>query len=172
VFLGWGRRPEFDATSREEGDEHQETSGASTRTPVVMLAPALLLTAAALVIGLLPSVPRHVMTGAIEFSDHEGYATSVLGTLGFPLREGAGAVGATLSSVLLGVAGAAGAVVVALLALFRDRLPSAPLATLRGALSPVVGRLRDLHSGHVSDYVAWLTVGVAAFGGVLAAALR
>jgi multicomponent Na+:H+ antiporter subunit D len=172
VFLGWGRRPEFDATSREEGDEDRETSGASKRTPLVMLAPALLLTAAALVLGLLPSAPRHVMSGAIEFSDHQGYATSVLGTPSSPLHQGAGAVGATLSSVLLGVAGAAAAIVVALLALFRDRLPSAPITTLRGALSPVVESLRDLHSGHVSDYVAWLTVGVAAFGGVLAAALR
>ena len=137
-----------------------------------MLAPALVLIAAAFVMGLLPSVASHVMTGAIEFSNHQGYATSVLGTPSSPLREAAGAVGATLSSVLLGLAGAAGAVAVALLALFRDRLPSAPITSLRGALSPVVGRMRDLHSGHVSDYVAWLTVGVAAFGGVLAAALR
>jgi multicomponent Na+:H+ antiporter subunit D len=72
--------------------------------------------------------------------------------------------------VLLGAAGAAGAIAVALLALWRDRLPRV-VELLRPALSPV-GRLRDLHSGHVSDYVAWLTVGVAAFGGVLAAALR
>jgi hypothetical protein len=35
-----------------------------------------------------------------------------------------------------------------------------------------VGALRELHSGHVGDYVAWLTVGVASFGGLCAWLLR
>ncbi|HEX3325981.1 MAG TPA: proton-conducting transporter membrane subunit [Actinomycetota bacterium] len=171
VFLGWGRRPKFDETSREEGDEDRETTGASTHTPVVMLAPGKLLVAAAFVMGVLPSAPRHAMSGAVQFADHHGYAAAVLGTAPVSPPGPSGSAGATLSSVLLGVAGATGAIAVALLALFRDRLPRAPVGLLRPALSPL-GRLRDLHSGHVSDYVAWLTVGVAAFGGVLAAALR
>ncbi|MDP9235579.1 MAG: NADH-quinone oxidoreductase subunit D, partial [Actinomycetota bacterium] len=172
VFLGWGRRPEFDETSREEGDEDRETTGASTHTPVVMLAPGILLVAAAFVMGVLPSAPRHVMSGAVQFTDHHDYAAAVLGTAPVSPSPGpSGSAGATLSSVLLGVAGTTGAIAVALLALWRDRLPRAPVELLRPALSPL-GRLRDLHSGHVSDYVAWLTVGVAAFGGVLAAALR
>ena len=33
----------------------------------------------------------------------------------------------------------------------------------------VLGPLRALHSGHIGDYIAWLTVGVATFGGILAA---
>jgi hypothetical protein len=39
------------------------------------------------------------------------------------------------------------------------------------ALEGGLFRLRRLHSGQVGDYVAWLTVGVAAFGGALALAL-
>ena len=32
--------------------------------------------------------------------------------------------------------------------------------------------LRAAHSGHIGDYIAWLTVGVATFGGILAAVIR
>ncbi|GEM_PF-5315542 len=32
-----------------------------------------------------------------------------------------------------------------------------------------IQRLRRLHSGHVGDYVAWLTVGMAIIGAVLTA---
>jgi hypothetical protein len=35
-----------------------------------------------------------------------------------------------------------------------------------------VDGLRALHSGHVGDYVAWLTFGVAALGGAFAFVLR
>jgi multicomponent Na+:H+ antiporter subunit D len=173
VFLGWGQRPEFDPTSAEEGDEHRETTEASTHTPVVMLAPGMLLIAVALTVGVVPSVASRTLTGAMGFQDHQGYEAAVLGVPSASTAPPApGDVGATSTSVLLGVAGALSAVVVAGLALFKDRLPGAGVARARSALSPVVGIFRALHSGHVSDYVAWLTVGVAAFGGVLATALR
>jgi multicomponent Na+:H+ antiporter subunit D len=173
VFLGWGQPPEFDTTSREEGDEHRETTGSSTTTPVVMLAPGMVLVAAALVLGLLPSVSDHVLRGAAAFVDHQHYQASVLGiaTLG-PTVASVGSAGPTLSSVLLGVAGAGAAVLIALLALFKERLPRASTDGTRAALAPSVAVLRGLHSGHVSDYVAWLTVGVSTFGGFLALTLR
>jgi multicomponent Na+:H+ antiporter subunit D len=34
----------------------------------------------------------------------------------------------------------------------------------------MIAPLRDLHSGHIGDYVAWLVFGVAALGGGLALA--
>ena len=37
---------------------------------------------------------------------------------------------------------------------------------------PPILRLRLLHSGHVGDYVAWFTVGLAAVGGAFALASR
>ncbi|MEA2508921.1 MAG: multicomponent Na+:H+ antiporter subunit [Actinomycetota bacterium] len=173
VFLGWGKAPEFDPTSLEEGDEDRETEGAASHTPVVMLAPGIALVAAALVIGLVPSVAGRVMSGAVTFVDHRRYVAAVLGIgSAAPAASASGAVGATLSSLLLGLVAAVGAVAVALVTLFKDRLPGKIPAAAARAFSPVSATFRALHSGHVSDYVAWLTVGVAAFGGFLAVALR
>ncbi|MEA2506284.1 MAG: multicomponent Na+:H+ antiporter subunit [Actinomycetota bacterium] len=172
VFRGWGEPPEFDPTSLEEGHEDRETGGASTRTRLVMLAPAIALLAAALVLGILPSVPQRAVRGAVAFEDHRGYEAAVLG---LPAASRAGSpapLGSSFSSVLLGILGALLAVTIALIALFKHLLPEAPVEWVRSRLSPVGERMRTLHSGHVSDYIAWLTAGVAALGGLLAAALR
>jgi multicomponent Na+:H+ antiporter subunit D len=53
----------------------------------------------------------------------------------------------------------------------RRRLPRA-LAAGVGAVRAALAPLRSLHSGHIGDYIAWLTVGVAVFGGILAAVTR
>jgi multicomponent Na+:H+ antiporter subunit D len=172
VFLGWGRRPEFDPTSLEEGDEDQETEQTS-RTPVVMIAPAVVLIAGALVIGVLPGLAGHVLSGAVTFEQHHLYERKVLGVSSPIARPPSvqGPVGATLSSSVIGLVGAVCAIAIALFALFKDRLRSKLL--LGGSLGArAVGGLRTLHSGQVGDYVAWLMLGVAAFGGVLAASLR
>jgi multicomponent Na+:H+ antiporter subunit D len=173
VFFGWGEAPEFDRTSWEEGDEDRETEEESSHTPIVMLAPGVVLIAAALVLGLVPSVATRAMTGAVAFSDHQRYVAGVLGIGSAAQASTVPAhVGATLSSVLLGLAGALGAVAIAVVTLLKDRLPETISAWTTSAFSPAVEKLRALHSGHVSDYVAWLTVGVAAFGGLLAVSLR
>ena len=52
----------------------------------------------------------------------------------------------------------------AALALFRVRV----WRSVTGFLAPPLRGLRILHSGHVCDYVAWLTFGVAALGGLFA----
>jgi multicomponent Na+:H+ antiporter subunit D len=71
---------------------------------------------------------------------------------------------------LLAAASVCAALVIAALALFYPRLPrSLSKATLRRLERPLV-ILDRLHSGHVGDYVAWLSVGVAAFGGAFALA--
>ena len=41
----------------------------------------------------------------------------------------------------------------------------------RGVRAVLTG-VRELHSGHPGDYVAWLTFGAAAFGGTFAVVLR
>jgi len=55
------------------------------------------------------------------------------------------------------------AVLVACTALYADRLPGVLTAAARPVGRALTG-LRQLHSGHVGDYVAWLVVGVAALG--------
>jgi hypothetical protein len=67
------------------------------------------------------------------------------------------------SGVVIGLAEAAGAVALAAIALARERVPAA----VRDALHPgraAVDALRALHTGQVGDFVAWFTLGVAAFG--------
>jgi hypothetical protein len=76
------------------------------------------------------------------------------------------------SSVLYGIGGAAIALVLALVGLYRRRLPELVLAPLRSGLSPPLAALRAAHSGVVGDYVAWITVGTAVIGGVWALLLR
>jgi multicomponent Na+:H+ antiporter subunit D len=72
------------------------------------------------------------------------------------------------SSHLLGFIGTAAAVAVAAVALFRWRLPPAARRHPWRVVGPAARALRAVHSGHTGDYVAWLTLGVAAVGGALA----
>ena len=58
------------------------------------------------------------------------------------------------------------------MSLFRRRFSVAVRVAGHRALGEPVGHLRALHSGHVGDYVAWLTAGVVILGGALALAIR
>ena len=63
-----------------------------------------------------------------------------------------------------------GAAALAAFALWRRRLPAA-LRSPGRLLVPSLDALRGLHTGHVGDYVAWLTFGAAVPGGLLALGL-
>ena len=69
--------------------------------------------------------------------------------------------------MLLGCLSVAGALATAALSLFghgiAERLPSA----LVGRATAAVDALRAAHSGHVGDYVAWWTFGMAVVGGLV-----
>ena len=72
-----------------------------------------------------------------------------------------------------GLASAAAAAALAALALFRRRLPSGVRRVGRAVdLRLAFVALRRLHSGHVGDYIAFLTLGLAAVGGLFSVALR
>ena len=75
------------------------------------------------------------------------------------------------NSVWLGLAAAGGAVALAAVALRRRRPPARVRARVRPAMAPVTV-LRTLHTGHVGDYVMWLTIGLAAFGGLVIVAVH
>jgi hypothetical protein len=51
-------------------------------------------------------------------------------------------------------------------------LPALLRSTAGRVLEPPLHVLKGLHSGLVGDYVAWLTFGAAALGGLLAALIR
>jgi multicomponent Na+:H+ antiporter subunit D len=101
---------------------------------------------------------------ATHFVDRPAYADAVLKghaefvqTPPHPLKA---------ADFLYGSAAVLGAVAVAAVALFGPRFASAPA----WVHAPVAG-LRGLHSGHLGDYVAWLTVALAVFGGLCALTL-
>ncbi len=173
VFLGWGERRE-DPSSADEGDQKEsETTERHEITPVVLFAPALALLAVGFLLGLVPHLGHATEAAAAWFQDRPDYTALVLHGLRrathLPALEPAGP---TVSAVVSGLVSAVGAVVLALVALFRQRLPAALREGLGRMSAPALGFLRAVQSGHVGDYVAWLTVGVAILGAASVAALR
>ena len=81
----------------------------------------------------------------------------------------AGPTGVTAAGVLAGLGSAAGAVILAGLALYWRRLP-----LLRGYQpnAAIAAAARRFQSGVVNDYVTWAVLGLACLGGVLALVIR
>src|SRR6185437_15540361 len=151
--------PPDDAESEQAREEAPETEGARARVPLTMAGPAVALVAAGAVIGLVPGVVHAVEHAAAEFRDTAAYRAAVLhGHVAFPETEPSPL---TAADFLYGAAGVLGALLVGWLGLFGYRLGSFP-----GQATQPLGTLRALHSGHIGDYVTWLTVGLAAIGGV------
>ena len=118
-------------------------------------------------IGGLTTLGTHAQQAAERFENAKSYAAQVL--------DARPAEAATLppqvttgASVLWSLVSTGGAVAVALFGLYRRRLPNAARATVWRVLERPVDGLRTLHSGHVGDYVAWLTFGTAVLGGLFA----
>ncbi len=101
----------------------------------------------------------------MQFQDREGYLAAVLdGAAGIreaPYEE------PHAPSIARGLAAPAGAIIVAAAAMFRRKLRRTIPLPGAGTLERVVRPLRDLHSGLIGDYAAWLTAGVAAYGVLL-----
>jgi multicomponent Na+:H+ antiporter subunit D len=174
VFYGLGDPPsESMEMARESSEETSETGAAKQRTPLSMIVPPAVLVIAAAVLGFLPRLGVAVEAAAVRFQDQTGYTARVLS--GAPVTHPAApfpaeTAGITAADVLTGVGSAAGAVVLAYLALYWRRLP-----LLRRGFEPgtgLVAPIRRFQSGVVNDYVTWLVVGVACVGGALAFAIR
>ncbi|GAA4226580.1 hypothetical protein GCM10022254_12030 [Actinomadura meridiana] len=153
------RSERADRTGAEPGTGHEdpETRVTLRTLPWTMLAPGIGLLAAGLLAGLMPGGP--VARAAATFADRDHYAALVLGGhLAHPRPTPAdpwtlpGLAGAALTVLL--------AVAVAFLAVHR-RPVRPPLSGLVPVARAAAGRLHALHSGHIGDYAAWLTVGVA-----------
>ncbi|MGW2310116.1 complex I subunit 5 family protein [Actinomadura luteofluorescens] len=145
------------------GHEGPETPGILASIPWVMVAPAVALLAAGLAAGLLPGGP--VADAAAMFTDRGAYAALVLdGRLTHPHAAPAepwtpaGLAGAAATVALALAVAAAG---VRRAARTRPAAPAPARAALARAAGAATRRLHALHSGHVGDYAAWLTAGVA-----------
>ena len=170
IFLGWGPKPRHPSRRTATwGEEDRETTSAFGRTPAVLIAPAVLLLAAGVAIGVWPHAAEDTQVAAARFQDRKAYTAAVLDH-----RDTAQSTRTTPPSwagVWYGLAGAGGAAGLAAVTLFRRRVSARVRRALRPALTPVLA-LREVHTGHIGDYAMWFTVGLAAFGGLLVLAIR
>jgi multicomponent Na+:H+ antiporter subunit D len=165
VFLGLGPPGVADESSDEGRGESgsEEDEIAHDATPASMWLPASLLLAGGLAWGLVPGLGHAAVAAAARFTDTAGYAAAVLRDVQHappaPPTDGP-----TLAAYVYGAGAALLAVAMAAVGVAR--------LTLLDRLRPPLARIRALHSGHVGDYVAWLTAGVAVIGGVFGVTLR
>jgi multicomponent Na+:H+ antiporter subunit D len=180
VFYGLGDPPGEDPEmAAEASEETGETTAGRQRTPLTMIVPAALLVAAAAGLVFAPHLGPTVESWAQRFQDQAGYNATVLS--GARVTHPAGiypaeSAGVTVADVVTGAGSAAGALVLAFLALYRRRLP-----VLRRGFGPAAGartpvqRLQwfwRFQSGMINDYVTWIVIGIACLGGALAFAIR
>jgi multicomponent Na+:H+ antiporter subunit D len=173
VFLGWGPSEGPDPAQARAAEERvDETRGEREHTPPLMIAvPAVLLVLAALG-GLVPGAVPWVERAAARFTDHAAYARWVLHGASGIAWPAVSSSHVPLHDVLTALAGLAGALGAAALGLFGRPLREALPAGVRVPARHVVRTLRDLHSGHIGDYITWWSVGASVLGGVCLVALR
>ena len=174
VFYGLGDAPSEDAAmAKMAAEETSETDSDRQRTPLTMIVPPALLVACAAALGLIAQLGPAVQAAAIRFEDQAGYNATVLAGahIAHPVAIAAAEpTGITASDVLTGTCSAAGALILAFLALYWRRVP-----VLRRGYEPGVGLaapVQRFQSGVVNDYVTWIVFGLAGIGGVLALIIR
>jgi multicomponent Na+:H+ antiporter subunit D len=174
VFYGLGDPPPEDAEmARMAAEETSETDSDKQRTPLTMVVPPAVLVACAAAISLIAPLGPVVQAAATRFEDQAGYNATVLAgaRIAHPVAIAAAeSTGITATDVLTGTGSAAGALILALLALYWRRLP-----VLRRGYEPGAGMalpIQRFQSGVVNDYVTWIVLGLACVGGVLAFVIR
>lgn len=161
VFVGIGEPPRLDPSTREAREEPEPPEG---RDPILTAA-TLLLTLAAVGLGAAPGLLDATLTAAAATLDTEAVHAAVLfGAQVTPAELGAPSPSALAWAV--GILSACAAAVVAWIALLGAAGSHAP-----GPARSAMRAMRDLHSGHVGDYVLWLAAGFVALGGALLAGL-
>src|SRR5689334_1418507 len=172
VFAGLGAdRPPEDGTSRETEHEGLETVTEHDHTPITMLAPALVLVLVGLLIGLVPGFVHAVEHAAGRFVDRGAYATAVLGG-GHPHLPSVPLSSLHASDFVYASLSVLVALFLAWMALRGRGAGESSPRELPAVARDGVALIRRLHSGHVGDYVAWFTFGLAALGGLFAITLR
>ena len=172
VFLGWGpaegRHPEQARAAEEAVDETRDVRG---HTPVLMVIVPAVLLVAVLVLGLIPGAVPGVERYAAQFVEHRAYAAWVLHgqRVSLPVLRpshiSAGDYGYGALSTL-------GALSLAAYGLFGERVVNARRVLTVYPLRRTVNVIRDLHSGHIGDYIAWWSAGVSVIGGLCLITLR
>ena len=160
----------------EANEEKGESDSGRQRTPMTMLVPTcilVLLGVASGIAAMLPRVAAAVESAAARFQDQQAYASLVLYGVHpahpAPLYPQV-PPDVTAASVITALCSVAGAILLALTALYWRRLP-----VLRRGYEPgrgLRGIIESFQSGVINDYITWLVTGVAALGGILALIVR
>jgi multicomponent Na+:H+ antiporter subunit D len=164
IFFAIGPRPTGeDSGGPSRGEEEPDVRLA--RAPLSMLAAILVLLAGALLAGIFPGARAAAEHAATYFTQPRGYAAAALDHVGLPAAAprqpnwtGLG-LGLGFLSALLAVA-------VAAAGLYAEPI-AVRLGSLRQAGRGAYRRLREVHSGHIGDYVAWLMTGIAALAALI-----
>ena len=172
VFAGWGPAagpdPEQGRAAHEPTDEEREPR---TTTPTLMIVVPALLLAGAAAAALIPGAVAAVQRTAARFTDHAAYARWVLAGdhIQWPQVAPDHIKAVDVVYALLAVGGA---IATAAVSLFggcpRDSLPK-PIYT---PIQHAIRRLRELHSGHIGDYIAWWSAGASLLGAACLLVLR
>jgi multicomponent Na+:H+ antiporter subunit D len=177
VFYGLGDPPGEDPQMAAEANEETgETEAGRQRTPLTMLVPPCVLVALGVAAGIAAMIPRWAAaleSAAVRFEDQGAYASLVLN--GVPTAHpvalyAPAAATVTAASLITALCTVAGAVLLALTALYWRRLPLPRPGHEPGAR--LTAATRRFQSGVINDYITWLVTGVAALGGILAVIIR
>jgi multicomponent Na+:H+ antiporter subunit D len=168
VFLGLGdaedpllsRQPEAGEQGEpEEAEEAEEAEDA--RGPWPGLGPAIVLAAAALGLGLTPGLADGAARAAAHALDRHALVAAVFRGIPEPTVHLA-AMHVTASAYGYGAGATLGALALAAIGLWRQRLPAALQGIAGRVLGPPVSVLRAAHSGVLGEYVTWMTAGTTA----------
>jgi multicomponent Na+:H+ antiporter subunit D len=171
VFRGWGPgKSETGGEEKiEEGPETGDAGDGQHRIPPEMFGPAAVLAVLALAIGLIPGVRQAAQTAATRMADAAGYQAIVLDHASVPVHPAPVEHVFPMSSMMRAIA----ANVLALALAGFSLSPYWPVKkSIYHPVKAAMMGLRRLHSGHVGDYVALLTLGVAAFGVALSVLIK
>jgi multicomponent Na+:H+ antiporter subunit D len=169
IFLGWGEADDPLLGKAMEEDPLERDVARPLLVGVALTAVVL-----GVAISVVPGLGQRAEYAATRFQDRGGYVARVLRGRPFPAPPSLPVTIRHTSpeSVLYGGAATVFAFALALVGLYRRRLPRMVSAAAGRLLAPPVQVLREFHSGVVGDYVAWITVGTAVLGGVWAVLLH
>jgi multicomponent Na+:H+ antiporter subunit D len=154
IFFGWGSA--LDRGSAPKQEEKPETKQGHDHTPVTMFIPAAVLVTAGILLGLVPHLKPAASTAATQFENANAYAAHVLDNQPAPVPVPAPSVPGEISTGLLAV--------LAAMAIAATHLFSPRIRSVFSVLAKPLRLLHQVHSGHVGDYVAFLTFGMACYG--------
>ena len=169
IFLGWG-----DSDDSLLGKAMEEDPLERDVQRPLLVAVAVTAVVLGLAVSVVPGLGQRAEYAAVRFEDRSGYAARVLRDHPFAAtpRLPVAIRHTSLESLLYGASATILALGLALVGLYRRRLPRAVSVVSRRALAAPIHLLREVHSGVVGDYVTWVAVGTAFVGGTFALLLH